>query len=463
MDAFTNLREWGELMKTSCLFLRAWLLAGALSSIVVPLAFPAMGAGPKGTVYQFTLPKQLNMYADPTYYCWVPDSVGTVRCIINHLHGCTREGDAVQMMGDMQWESLAKKWHAVFMAPKFISGPTGASNPETCKNYYLIENGSEISFLAALDTLARRTGHPEISTVPWVLWGHSAGAYWSTSMIGKHPDRVAAGIIEACGFDISQSSAALRVPVLHHNGVLDMCYNDTIFQHARNIGALWAHAINPFVNWVYNPSNQPSNMMGHAPWNLRMIAIDWIDVCLGLRLPAQAGASELRDMDTSNAWLGDTATRNIFPASAFTGSRLRTCWFPNQYLAEKWKEYMATGIIKDSIPPPAPDNLTGTYANKRIALKWDSDADLETGIKTFVMYRNGSALMTLQYPNAPQTLFTNEKGFQRWEDGDQPDPVTPPAMACTDSTVGDTGTYVYQVACVNWLNGVGPKSDPLTL
>jgi hypothetical protein len=246
-----------------------------------------------------------------------------------------------------------------------------------------------------------------------------------------------------------------------------------LFANGRAKGALWAHAVNPVPLWVNGgrcpTSTDPNHlcwdttMYGHAPCDLRMIAIPWIDICLAARLPDQAGTTQLKEMDTANAWLGDTGTRQIASAATFTGNKLKACWFPNQYCANRWKEYMATGQIKDSIPPPAPYNLTGTFANNRITLKWDSDADMETGIKTFIIYRNNSVYRTLQYPNAPLTLFSAEKGFQRWDDGDQPDPSTAPAMTYTDSSAGDTVTYVYQVACVNWLNGSGPKSGTLTL
>jgi hypothetical protein len=217
------------------------------------------------------------------------------------------------------------------------------------------------------------------------------------------------------------------------------------------------------VTWIYNPNNQPATMMGHAPKDLRMIAIDWIDICLAARLPDQAGAAQLKDMDTTNAWLGDTATRAIASAATYTGNKLIACWFPNQYFAIKWQEYMLTSSIKDSTPPPAPRNLSGTFAANRITLNWDCDADLETGIKTFIIYRNGNPYDTCQYPNMPQTHFTMEKGFQRWNDGDQTAPSAAPAMTFIDPAASDTGTYVYQVACVNWLGGTGPKSGPLAL
>ena len=451
-------------MKTSRSFLFFCIFTSMVGSAIMPVLFPALGAGPKGTVYQFTVPKQGSMYADPTYYCWLPESVNTFRCIIVHQHGCTREGDAHMMTDDVQWTTLAKKWHAVFIAPSLITGAPGTGSTN-CGNWNNISNGSGNTFLNALDTLARRAGHPEIKSVPWALWGHSGGSMWIMSMTGKYPQRVAVAVAEACGTDISNVPAALRVPMLHHNGRKDMCYNDAYFGNGRKNRALWAHAINPNPMWVNGPSPASSGwdttVYGHAPHDLRMIAIPWIDICLASRLPDQAGDSVLHDMDTTNAWLGDTATRAIASAATFNGNKLIACWFPNQYFARKWAEYMAKGTLNDSTPPPAPHNLTGIYANKQVTLKWDADADLETGIKTFIIYRNGSVYTTLQYTTT--TLFTAARGFQRWDDGDQPNPSPAPAMTFTDGSVTDTGTYVYQIASVNWSDFAGVKSAALTL
>lgn len=433
----------------------------ALITLGLSISGLARAEGPKGTVYQIPVPKPDGMYAAPLFHAWTPEGGSPYRAVIVHQHGCTREGDAQRMMEDVQWKSLAKKWHALFVAPKFITGAPGTGS-SMCNNWYDIAKGSGDAFLAMLDSLSRRTGHPEIKTIPWALWGHSGGSMWSTAMAGKYPERVVSVVAQSCGTEISGVDAALKIPILHHNGKSDVCYNGGYFSKGRARGALWAHAVNPFVTWVYNPSSQPATMMGHAPMDLRMIAISWLDIALSQRLPA-AGQTALRDMDTSNAWLGDTVTKAVAPATAFTGDRLKACWFPNPYMARKWREYMTMGKIADSIPPPAPFNLSGNYSNQEIRLAWDSDADMETGIKTFILHRNGKVLDTLRFPNMPQTHFTMDKGFQRWNDGDQPVPTPAPSMTFTDDAITDTGTYMYQVVGVNWAGVAGPKSDGLTL
>lgn len=402
-----------------------------------------------GRIYQFDVAKKGRMIADATCFAWIPDDVKVLRSVIVHLHGCTREGDASQMMYDIQWKALARKWHSVLLAPKFISG----GNAQRCVNWYNPDNGSDSVFMAMLDTLAERSGHPEIRTIPWALWGHSGGSIWTTVMTGKYPRRVAVAVAESCGMDISGNKEALAVPILYHNGRLDICNNGTaLFSGGRGKGAFWAHAVNPVV---------ASPMDGHQVHNLRFLAIPWIDACLALRLPDKPGGSALRPLTRVGAWLGDTATKAIASQSDFRGDKLAACWFPNRLLAEKWAQYMKTGTVVDATPPPAPYDLSATYGHHGISIRWKCAPDLESGIQTFVIYRDGKKLQTLHY--STKTKYSDETGFQRWNDGDQPSPVPPPEMIFTDTGASAQSRTVYQVSCVNWSHLEGQKSAQLVL
>jgi len=408
------------------------------------------GSSAEGTIYEFTIAKKGIMIDNATCYAWIPEDVGTIRTVIVHLHGCTREGDAWQMMYDVQWRELARKWHAVLLAPKFI---TGAGNSKTCMNWYNPNNGTDEAFLEMLNTLATKAGHPEIKTVPWALWGHSGGSIWVTSMTGRHPERVAVTVAQACGVDISDIPATLKVPIFHHNGIQDLCYNNAdLFAKGRRKGALWMHAVNPVV---------ASAMDGHQVHDMRFLAIPWIDACLEMRLPVKAGDSKLREMDVTNAWLGDTAKRTVAPVASFQGDKLAACWFPNKELADKWVEYMATGNVTDKTPPPAPYDLVANFSGTNLMLRWHAQPDLESGIKTFIIYRDGAELQTLAFKTA--TKFSKLTGYQRWNDGDQPAPIPAPELTFMDSKVDDKSTHTYQIATVNWSDLVSKKSETITL
>jgi hypothetical protein len=438
-------------MKIQNFYRKAGIAATVLSFCVLLVSFiieqRLKDDGTDGTIIQFTIAKKGEMIDNAMCYAWIPDDVGTIRTIIVHQHGCTREGDAKKMMYDVQWRELARKWHAVLMAPMFISGPT----QKICANWYNPANGSGPVFLEMLDTLALKAGHPEIKTVPWSLWGHSGGSMWVTSMTGKYPERVAVAVAEACGYDISNVAAALKVPMLHHNGIQDICYmNAGIVERGRKKGALWAHAINPVVE---------SAMNGHQNHDLRFLAIPWMDACMALRLPEKAGDVQLREIDTAKSWLADTASKVIYPAVSYKGNKTAAFWFPNQLIAEKWVEYMKTGEVTDKTPPPAPYGLTATYVDNKLTLKWNAPADLESGLKTFIIYRDGKELQTLQYTT--KTSYSKETGYQRWNGGDNPAPTPAPGMAFTDTNADGNSTHTYQVSSINWSGLLSQKSEKL--
>ena len=157
-----------------------------------------------------------------------------------------------------------------------------------------------------------------------------------------------------------------------------------------------------------------------------------------MRLPLNAGGATLRNMDTTKAWLGDTAKRIVAPVAAFKGDKYAACWFPNQTLAEKWVEYMATGTVTDKTPPPAPHDLSATYADHRVTLKWKASPDLESGLKTFIIYRDGQELQTQNYTTRKR--IRQKPGYQVWNNGDNPAPIPAPEMVFTDVNMDGQST-----------------------
>ena len=61
-----------------------------------------------------------------------------------------------------------------------------------CQMWCDPRNGSDAAFQKSLADLGAKSGHPELATVPWALWGHSGGGHWAGGMALLHPDRVAA-------------------------------------------------------------------------------------------------------------------------------------------------------------------------------------------------------------------------------------------------------------------------------
>ena len=130
-----------------------------------------------------------------TYTLWIPDGVTTIRCVIVHQHGASIPAAQAGATAayDLHWQGLAKKWDCALLGPSYhvLNDLTDAS-PGGAELWFDPRRGSEKTFLKALDEFATKSRHPEIATVPWVLWGHSGGGIWSDVMATLHPSRVIA-------------------------------------------------------------------------------------------------------------------------------------------------------------------------------------------------------------------------------------------------------------------------------
>jgi hypothetical protein len=211
----------------------------------------------------------------------------------------------------------------------------------------------------------------------------------------------------------------------------------TFFVELRGKGGLAAVAIDP--------------LSSHECGNQRYLAIPWLDACLSARLPTRTGRP-LRAMQGKNAWLATvnldngSATAPV-PARNFSGDLSISSWLPNQAIAKAWQQYVTDTAVEDHTPPPAPHNLR-VSGNE---LVWNAEADLESGLASFVIERDGKVLATL--PENGKNPF-GRPIFQNLSYSDTP---TQPLvqMKFTDRTQEPGASHRYRVAAVNT---VGLKS-----
>jgi hypothetical protein len=109
-----------------------------------------------------------------------------------------------------------------------LNDKTDAS-PGSAGLWFDARRGSDKTFLKALGEFAAKSGHAELATVPWCLWGHSGGGIWSDLMTTLYPQRVVAVFLRpgaAAMFrdrpDFPQpkpGSAVYGVPIMGNAGV----------------------------------------------------------------------------------------------------------------------------------------------------------------------------------------------------------------------------------------------------
>lgn len=332
-----------------------------------------------------------------SYTMWVPPGVDKLRGVIVHQHGCgvgsCRSGQTGAF--DLHWQALAKQHDCALVSPVYEQ-PDMAD----CQKWCDPRNGSDESFQAGLSDLAKLSGYPELTSVPWALWGHSGGGHWAGGMLLLHPDRVAAVWLRS-GVPMMKekegrpkpyevNEAACGVPTMCNLGtkegftVTDGRFSgvwpgvETFFTAMRNAGGLVGIAVDPLTS--------------HECGNQRYLAIVWLDACLTLRLPENSG-EPLRPIAANSGWLttryepGETPAEPV-NVSKFSQEVANSIWLPTKKIATAWQQYVKDTNIDDATPPPAPSRLR-VEGN---VLTWDAEADLESGLAKFEIERDGKVI-----------------------------------------------------------------------
>jgi pimeloyl-ACP methyl ester carboxylesterase len=389
------------------------------------------------------------------YTLWIPPGVESLRGVTVHQHGCGEGSCKSGLTGayDLHWQALARKHDCALLAPSYEQ-PAEAD----CQMWCDPRNGSSAAFEKCLVDLGKKSGHPELSDVPWALWGHSGGGHWAGGMVLLHPERVAAAWLRS-GVPLLQANperptikahslpkAALQVPLMCNLGtkegvtVKDGRFarvwpaNEAFFNEVRSQGGLLGVAVDPLT--------------AHECGNQRYLAIPWLDVCLSARLPKVSG-DPLRAMPTDDVWLAPVTGGEAVAASVFSGDPLKAAWLPNEALAKKWMQYVKDTAVTDATAPPAPKNVRVRGAE----LTWEAEADLESGLAGFIIERDGQFLANV--PEQGKNPFGRPL-FQNLQYSDTPtQPLVP--LHFIDENADPGKQHVYRVIAVNT---VGLKSTP---
>lgn len=389
------------------------------------------------------------------YTIWIPEGVETLRGVIVHQHGCGEGSCRSGLTGayDLHWQALARKHDCALLGPSYEQ-PEGAD----CQMWCDPRNGSGAAFQKCLVDLGARSGHPELATVPWALWGHSGGGHWCGGMVLLHPERVAAAWLRS-GVPLLEPnpsrptikahelpSAALAVPLMCNPGtkegvtVKDGRFagvwpaNETFFQTVRGKGGLVGVAVDPLT--------------AHECGNQRYMAIPWLDACLSIRLPERSGES-LNPMPTDESWLAPPTGFEARSLATYEGDPLKAAWLPNAAVARMWMQYVKDTGVEDTTPPPAPTELI-VNGNR---LEWSAAADLESGLERFIIERDGQFLANV--PEKGKNPF-GRPIFQNLQYSDTPtQPLVP--MSYTDNSADPGKSHQYRIIAVNT---VGMKSKP---
>jgi len=392
-----------------------------------------------------------------TYTLWIPDGVKTCRGIIVHQHGAgmtaSKEGSTAAY--DLHWQALAKKWDCALLGPAYHVLNDGDLGPAGSDYWFDPRLGSDKAFLKALGEFGTKSGHPELATVPWAVWGHSAGAGWADVMSTLHPERIVAVYYRSgCGFVWTNRPAMyppFEIPATSY-GIPRMCSNGV---KEKGLTQLLQTTYRVYRSQGAPAGLAPDPRTGHECGDSRYFAIPFLDACLAMRLPDKWSKDQtLKPVDMSQAWLAPLGGDTAVPAAESAGKPEESMWLPNEAVAKAWMEYVKTGAVGDTTPPPAPFDVRVTQAGDQgREISWDAEADFESGIGGFTVMRDGKELA--QVPEKPVGKFGRAL-FQAMTYHDTPsEPLPQMRYVDTSAKVGEK--HGYSIVSVN---SVGLKSQP---
>jgi hypothetical protein len=395
-----------------------------------------------------------------TYRLWIPDGVGPLRGLVVHQHGCGEGAGkaSVTAIDDLHWQALAQAHGCGLLAPSYEM-----KEGENCRLWCDPRNGSDAAFLTALDDLARRSGRPEVATVPWCLWGHSGGGFWSTIMLALHPERIAAIWLRSgsCFVALRKGEiapveyppAAFGVPMISNPGIKE--------RGDKRHNSAWIGGLDTVAFFRARGAPvgfAPDPLTGHECGESRYLAIAFFDRMLAHRLP-QGNATGLVPIAADAGLVAPIGTDGMpgepVPAASWTGPASRTAWLPDAAFAAQWSRCLRDGFIDDTTPPPAPrDGRSAAAAGGGVTLTWQADADPETGLAGFVIRRDGAEVARLPHGPAPKSGRALWQGITH---GDTP--LKPFAVPEWTDAAGRPGMR-YAIESVN---AAGGASEPLEI
>jgi hypothetical protein len=261
------------------------------------------------------------------FRCWVPGGIKRLYGAVVFTPGLNSDG---RMWADVpEWQALARSNRCALIGSWLATRWGFNGFPEESPGYMDAgQSGSGEALLKALNALAEHTGHPELTSVPLALWGHSAGGVFNLHFATWQPERVIAFVVNKFArMPDALPPATCAVPALLVAGESDRLSRrvDNLFRAGRTNGALWCLA--------------EERRSGHGINASLGLTRAFFEQAIPLRV--QGCGKELRPMDPTNMWLGELGTFAIRPSTnATVNTDTNTVYLVNEAFAEQWREFV---------------------------------------------------------------------------------------------------------------------------
>ncbi len=339
-----------------------------------------------------------------SYVLWIPDSATQLRGLIVHQHGAGTTASIEGSTGayDLHWQALAKKWDCALWSSSYhVENEAVDLTPGGSEHWFDPRRGSEKTFLKALDDFGAKSNHPELAKVPWVLWGHSGGGIWSDVMTDLHPERVVAVWMRSGSAEMFRSrsefpqptppEAAYKVPEMGNPGGKG---GRPVQRRAGHVQAVSREggpgrvrgrpADRPRVRRQPLPGHPvPRRLHGHASAGQGEQGPD-----------LEAGGPE-QGLARAAGAEGPAGAVAAVPCAEYKGNPQRS-----RLAAQRGRGQGVARIRQDRRgerhhAAARPVRREGDARRRGRRITWNADADFESGIRNFIVLRDGAELASV--------------------------------------------------------------------
>ena len=278
-------------------------------------------------IYDLSIPENDTAsynYAD--FRIWLADSIDEFHGIYWFMHH--NNGDSRDIVYDEELREVSSRNDFILMGAHIF-------------NMHM-DTGIGDAVIAAMDSFAVISGHPEIQNTPFFINGYSWGGQFGYHFTKWIPERVIGFITQKGGYhDTTDAGPAIDVPgymFIAENDLPGRIENLTgIFENHRPLGAKWILAM-----------EQGATHTQITDWNLLNT---YFETVAGLRLPENPDMSQpvlLNILSDTIAWLGNRPTWEIGSWECYSDSVDSACWFPSRTVGEQWQAFVSEGLATDT-------------------------------------------------------------------------------------------------------------------
>lgn len=250
---------------------------------------------------------------------WVPQENTDLKAVLVLL--TSSNGNALGLANSAEWRAYAEKEQLAICSVNLKSIENGG-------NYAQAGSGSGQALIDAIDQIATKHAISQISKLPFLMQGYSAGGNFSYSFSSFMPEKVI-GLVSVRGGQLETTNKNVTVPGLVLTGELEGDqrneYLKDIALDKRNEGGLWSFAIEPDATHFNDLT---------ASDELSKIFFSSI---LKKRVTVNSEESNLIPEDSG--WLGNNTRTDIYPYSDYPGNKTSAFWLVDEEFAKAWLEF----------------------------------------------------------------------------------------------------------------------------